>query len=420
MKYIIIGSGAAGISAAQTIEKIDKDGQITIVTGENHPPYYLAMTPMVIDGEYTPEEIYRDKKELPARAVIKTGARVKKITPDENSILMDDDSKLSYDRLLITTGSSARSLQIPGVDGSGIFTLRCLDDAIAIKEAAKGVKSVVVIGGGRIGCKAAIALKKLGLEVTVIEKLDRIIPAQLDDESSVIIGDALKSFNIGVITGHGITQVIRENNEVVGVILENGQTVNASMVVIAVGVIPNTDLARQAGVRVDEGIIVDDGMRTNLPAIYAAGDVAEISDVVSGEKIVSGIWTNAVDMGETAGANMAGSKRTSRGAFSTMNAMDLAGKAVVSVGLINPPINNGHEIIIDRSCNSYRKFVIGNDILKGVILVDNLDNAGIYTTLIREKTNLGEVKDMLTSPGFGYAPYVKVQSPLVNNYIFSE
>lgn len=417
MHYVIIGNGAAGIAAAQTIEVIDSRGDITIVTDEPYLAYYRPLIPLVIDEERSPEEICRDKLQLPRRTLIRTAARAKRIDPKEKTVLLEDGDSISYDRLLIATGSSARSLPAPGISGDGVFSLRRLEDALAVREAAGNARRAVIVGGGRIGCKAAVALNKLGVKVSVVEKLNRLMPPQLDKEAASFFEKALRELGIEVITGQGINQISRRDGAVAGVLLEDGRTVAADMALIAVGVKPNIELAQQAGIQVSTGVIVDTYMRTNVPEIYAAGDVVETTDVVSGGKMVSGIWTNAVEMGQTAGENMAGGRRQAKGAFSLMSAMELAGLAVISVGMIHPPAGQGYEVLVEKKGETYRKFVFSNDVLVGILLVGKLDHAGTYTSLIREKTELGALKDLLLEPTFSYASYLKIQSPLINNYI---
>jgi len=417
MHYVIIGNGAAGIAAAQTIEVIDSRGDITIVTDEPYLAYYRPLIPLVIDEERSPEEICRDKLQLPRRTLIRTAARARRIDPKEKTVLLEDGDSISYDRLLIATGSSPRSLPVPGVTGHGVFFLHRLEDALAVKEAAGDAGRTVIVGGGRIGCKVAVALNKLGIKVSVVEKLDRLMPPQLDKEAASFFEKALRELGIEVITGQGISQILRQDDAVVGVLLEDGRTVATDMILIAVGVKPNIELAQQAGIQVSTGIIVDTYMRTNVPEIYAAGDVVETTDVVSGDKMVSGIWTNAVEMGQTAGENMAGGRRQAKGAFSLMNAMELAGLAVISVGIIHPPASKGYEVLVEKKEKTYRKFVFRGDVLVGVLLVGKLDHAGTYTSLIREKTELGALKGLLLEPTFSYAPYLKIQSPLIDNYI---
>ncbi|TET41097.1 MAG: hypothetical protein E3J66_05875 [Dehalococcoidia bacterium] len=169
MHYVIIGNGAAGIAAAQTIEKIDSRSEMTIITDEPYLAYYRPLIPLIIDEERSPEEICRDKVELPRRALIRTAARAKRIDSKERTVLLDDGDSISYDRRLIATGSSPRSLPVPGISGSGVFSLRRLEDALAVKEAAGDARRAVIVGGGRIGCKVAVALNKLGIKVSVVE-----------------------------------------------------------------------------------------------------------------------------------------------------------------------------------------------------------------------------------------------------------
>ncbi|MFQ6057791.1 MAG: NAD(P)/FAD-dependent oxidoreductase [Anaerolineae bacterium] len=416
MRYVIIGNGAAGNAAAEAIRWHDTQGQITIVSDEPHPAYYRPLLPFLIEEAPEAENLFRDELHRPPDVEVLLGCRAQAIEVEEKRVLLDDGRQLPYDRLLIATGARPFRPRIPGLEGPGVFTVRFIDDAKAIAAAASEAKRAVIIGGGRIGSKCALALRHRGLQVTVVELLDRIVPLQFDETAAAIFQDAMEAQGVELILGHTERQVLREDGQVKGVELDDGRRLEADFILVTTGVRANTELARGAGLDVDGGVLVDSQLRTSGPDIYAAGDVVQTVDVVTGEPVVSGIWTNAVAMGHVAGENMAGGHREYPGAFGLLNAMELAGVPVISVGVISPP-NEGYEVYATRRDGTYRKLVFHGDRLVGAIFVGDIEGAGVYTALIREQADVGPFKEDLTRRGFGYAHFLRVQSPLTDVYM---
>ncbi|MBI2857711.1 MAG: NAD(P)/FAD-dependent oxidoreductase [Chloroflexi bacterium] len=407
MHHLIVGNGAAGVAAARAIRGIDPNAEITLLGDEAHPPYYRPLVPMLISGERSSADLYRNKADLDGLASM-AGVRVTKVDISGKSVTLSHGRATKYDRILLATGASPSHLNVPGAKGPGVFFLRSLDDAEAIAQTARGAKKAVVVGGGRVGCKAAVALHELGMDVTIVEKLDRLIPLQLDSDASALLQEALGRLGIRVLTGQGIKSVLRNNGAPRGVLLDDGSTLPCDLVLVAVGVRPNVDLASQAGINVDRGIVVDGRMRTSAPDVYAAGDAVQTVDSVSGQVMVSGIWTNAVEMGRTAGANMAGADQEAPSPLSVLNAMEIGDLPFICAGIVQPGAGNGYEVVVEKHERSYRKFVFRDDMLVGVLLVGNIDHAGVFTSLLRQKTRLGPLKNLLTTPGFSYAPFLKI------------
>lgn len=406
MRYLIIGHGAAGWAAARAIRSQDPGGEVVILTAESHPPYFRPLIPALIDHGPGLDSINREEATLPQGVEVRLSAPVAAIDPGDHGLTLADGQTLPYDRLLIATGGSALPLAVPGADGPGVHLLRTIDDAEAIGQAARRAKRAVVVGGGRVGMKSAVALRRLGLEVSVVEQLPRIVPLQLDDAAAEIVGRTVEAMGIDLVLGRTVTWVERDNDRVTGVGLDDGRTIAADLVVVAIGVRPNADLARAAGIEVNRGVVVDQYLRTSAPDVYAAGDVAETTDLVTGRRMVSGSWTNAAEMGRLAGRNMAGEEAVFPGAWGVLNSLQLAGVPTTAVGLIDPPPGEGYRVLATRRGEAYRKLVLKEGRLKGALLVGNIDGAGVYTWLIKRKVDVGPLLEDLMTSRPSYAPWI--------------
>jgi NAD(P)H-nitrite reductase large subunit len=419
MQHVIVGASAAGMAAAEAIRKRDPTAEIVMLSDEAHPPYYRPLIPYLIYQGKTGDELLREPRLTPANLDLRLKARATGLDPAKHTLALADGSTIAYDRLLLATGASPIQPNIEGLDGSDVFTLRTWEDALGIAKAAKAAKSALVLGAGRIGMKSAFALRHLGLNVTVVELIDRIVPQQLDAESAAIFSEAVAKAGIETILGHTIKQVNRRGKKVTSVILDDGRELKADFVVIGVGVVANLDLAMAGGLRVARGLQVDKHLCTSDPHIFAAGDVVETRDIVSGDAIVSGIWTNAVTMGQIAGDNMAGGNSTYAGAFSLLNAMELGGLPVISVGEVHRTTGADIEVFAERHGSNYRKLVFRGDRLIGLILVGQIERAGVYQTLIREKANVSTLRRELLGSRFHYGHYILLQPKKIDRYVMA-
>ena len=419
MQHVIVGASAAGMAAAEAIRKRDPTADIIMLSDEAHPPYYRPLIPYLIHQGKTGDELLREPRLTPANLDLRLKARATGLDPAKHTLALADGSTIAYDRLLLATGASPIQPNIEGLDGSDVFTLRTWEDALGIAKAAKAAKSALVLGAGRIGMKSAFALRHLGLNVTVVELIDRIVPQQLDAESAAIFSEAVAKAGIETILGHTIKQVNRRGKKVTSVILDDGRELKADFVVIGVGVVANLDLAMAGGLRVARGLQVDKRLCTSDQHIFAAGDVVETRDIVSGDAIVSGIWTNAVTMGQIAGDNMAGGNSTYAGAFSLLNAMELGGLPVISVGEVHRTTGADIEVFAERHGSNYRKLVFRGDRLIGLILVGQIERAGVYQTLIREKANVSTLRRELLGSRFHYGHYILLQPKKIDRYVMA-
>lgn len=406
MRYAIVGNGAAGLAAARALKSLNPDAELVIFGDEPHRPYYRPLITNFIE-EGSARDIFLPPEETSGPAGGQhLNLRLVGIDPQAKRLTGADGRTWSYDRLVLATGAKAVTPKLPGWSGPGTFVLRTLGDAEALARAARAAREAIILGAGRVGLKAAQALRSLGLTVTLVEQENRVAPMQFDDTAGDILAGALKAQGYRLFLGHTLTAVERERDRVVGVTLASGQSLAADLVVAALGVRPDTELAQQAGLAVNRGVLVDEFLRTSAPDIYAAGDVAETKDLITGRRLVSGLWTNAVEMGRIAGSNMAGTSYTYGGAWGVLNSLEVAGVPTAAIGLTLPPSGDDYQVMAYRRGNSFRKLVYQGEVLVGALLVGDLEGAGVYTGLIRKKVPLGELPENLITPRTGLASWL--------------
>ncbi|MFH1350995.1 MAG: FAD-dependent oxidoreductase [Pseudomonadota bacterium] len=393
-KYLIIGNGVAGTTAAENIRKQDKEGQITIFTDEDLPFYYRVRLPEYLSNDVTEKDLLAKKEQWyqEHNIHIKLTTRVTGAEPSQKVIITQDNQKSPYDCLLIATGGHSFIPPIKGSDKKGVFALRNIQDARSISTYGKTIVDVVLIGGGLLGLEAGNALRKLGEKVMVVEFFPRLLPRQLDVEGAKRLQSMMEgrgfSFRLGA-----KTQEILGDAKATGVLLEGGETLNAKMVIISAGVRPNLELAKPLGLATDKGIIVDERLRTDRQNIYAAGDVAEFKG------IPYGIWTAAMEQGKTAGINMAGGDMIYQG--TTMaNTLKVVGVDLASAGDIDA--ENRFESRVTSNEKVYKKIVIENNQIIGCIMLGDTKGFNQLTKAMAEKRDISKIKDQILSEGFDF------------------
>lgn len=417
MRYLIIGNSAAGVFAAETIRGLDSEGQIIMISNENCLPYSRCLTSYYLGKEISEEMMYiRDKDFYPETGIDFQVGYVKRVDAESKSVLLDSGEKVAYDKLLIATGSSPFNPSLEGSDVEGIFELRTIDDAKAVAQYAPKVKAAVVMGAGLVGLKGAHGLHELGINVTIVGSAPQVLRHSIDEESAGILTGLLEKEGYRVLLNTKVTKVLSEEDEdgrvsVSGVLLNTGEQVPCQMIIRAVGVRPNVKLVADSGVLVNYGIIVDDEMQTTVKDIYAAGDVAEAFDLLTGKKGVNAIWPSATEQGIVAGCNMAGVKRKYPGSLAVNSAV-ICGVGIISAGLVNLP-PGGEGSVLRASMphrNFYRKFVIQNERLVGMIMVGDIEGAGVLSGLIRKRAKIDEhyLNKMLVNP-IEYPGYLPVE-----------
>jgi nitrite reductase (NADH) large subunit len=367
MKFVIIGSGVAGMTAALDLSRReDADAEIHLYTEESYAYYYRPQVTNYLAGIASLEKVVRRPVEWYAERGIRMHleAPVAEIRPDEKVILLEEGRRVGYDKLLVATGSHPFIPPLEGTEKEGVFTLRTLADAVAIKEYAGQCERAVVIGGGLLGLESARGLQGMGLDVSVVELFPWLMPAQLDEMGGEILASFADQQGYEVRTGSSGKAILGEG-QVEGLLLSDGETLEAQMVIIAAGVRPNIQLAEDAGLEVNRGIIVNERMETNLPDIYAAGDNASFRSVCWA------IAPVAQAQARVAAANMVG-EEAAYDPVTPSTSLKVMGIDVSSAG--KSTVRDNEEgftevRFADPDTFAYRKAVLRDDQLVGAIVM---------------------------------------------------
>ncbi|HEY3396410.1 MAG TPA: FAD-dependent oxidoreductase [Armatimonadota bacterium] len=402
--YVIVGNSTAAVAAVESLRTQDMEGTLAVISREPQAAYCAPLITYVLAGKIPEEQLAYRPADFYERMKVETllGAEVTELRPEAHEVVLADGTTIGYGKLLLATGGTPIVPPLPGVDLAGVYTFTRYEDMCRVREYLehRQVNEAVVVGGGMIGVKTAEALVKLGIKTTIVELLDRVLAQALDEKGSVAARRALADGGVRVVTSTGATGLGGSEVGVVGVQLDSGETLPAQLVIMAIGVRPNTTLAQAAGCAVKRGVIVNDHMQTSLPDVYAAGDVAEGYDVLLGESRPVAIWPSAYLQGQVAGANMAGSDTAYEGSVA-MNSIQICGLPTISVGLTNAA--PGDEVLESTSANGrdYRRIVIRDGKIVGAIFVGDIDRAGIITGLIRDAIDVSDFKHKLIGRDLG-------------------
>lgn len=369
MRYVVIGNGVAGTTAAIDLARRET-GEVVIYTAEPHPFYFRPRLPHFVAGEVAREDLYaRSLSWYQEKGIeVHLGSPVVDLMCQQKRIRTADGAEVPYDRLLLATGGVPFIPPIEGVNKRGVFTLRTLDDARAIREYAARCQEAVVIGGGLLGLETARGLKVQGLSVTALEFFPRLCPRQLDQEGADVFQGMIE--RLGIEVGLSAeTQVLAGDDGMERVILKDGREFPAQMVVIATGVRPDTELAASAGLETDRGVVVDEHMVTSAPAVYCAGDAASF------QGRSWGIIPVAQAQARVAAANMAGEESVYEEVVPSTT-LKIVGIELTSVGEAIPEDNGFEEIrYSDPEAGVYRKLVLRQGTLVGAIIVGDKESA---------------------------------------------
>ncbi len=410
-KYVIIGACAAGMGALEAIREVDPIGAITVISDEQCPHYSRPAISDYVCGKTTLEKMKtRDDAFLRKNSVhAYMGKKAVSLNTVEGFVDLDSGERVAYDKLLIATGGKPFVPKIEGSDRAGVFTFTAFSDAERIGQmiTAVSARSAVVIGGGLIGVSVTEALVKRGLRVTVVELQDKILSLLLDSQASNIVVNAMTKAGVQIIAGQSVEKITGktdDDNAVGGVVLTGGNRVPCDLVVVAIGVVPRTELAVGTEIKTNRGIVVDSTMQTSVPNVYASGDVAEAYDFVLDQNRLLPLWPLAVSEGKVAGYNMAG-KHTDYAGGTNMSTLKYFGVPIVSVGLANPKEDPALEILVKHEAEKglYKKIVLRDNIIVGLTLVIEIERAGILFYLMRSKVNVKRFKQSLLSDDFGLA-----------------
>jgi NAD(P)H-nitrite reductase large subunit len=380
---VVVGSSAAGIAACESAREHAPGCSITLVTADASGQYSRPLLAYVLAGR-----IGRPAIGWRADGYLENDLKVRVLHAVGHalacqSLLFDDGTKLTFDRLILATGARAATLSIPGADLAGVHALRNLEDLEEIEKQTEPGRRAVVLGGGNVGLQTCEALLTRGVTVTVVVTSPHLLSQMVDAEAGRRIADLFIRHGLNVRTSRDAVEIAGDGH-VEGVRLDDGELIGADLVIVGKGIKPNVEWLRGSGVRVGRGIVVDLSGRTSVPGIFAAGDCAEAIDPLTGRSAVSGIWPVAYEMGRAAGAAAVGVERPSAGAL-RMNASRFFGEPIISIGEVCPERLEGAtaEVLVNRNA-VYRKLVHHQGRLAGALLYGDISNAGVFYRLYRE------------------------------------
>ncbi len=397
IKVVIIGAGPAGVTVAETLRALDDQCEIVMLSGEPYPPY---SPPAMAEYFLTGKEIHFWKgKDFPNRLRIDyhSGRRVMEIEPKQHRVVLDSGEKLSYDKLVIAAGSRLYA-PIDGSDKEGIHNFKSLQagEELLDRVRSKEVRTALIVGAGFIGVEIALLLQAMGLAVTMLVR-SRVMREMLDPETSQLVLEMLQERGIIILRGEDADAVaFSGGRQAEAVRMRSGKEHKADLFVAATGLKPNLELLSGSGIETDWGVLVDDRLRTVFPEIYAAGDIAETIDRISGKRYAHANYPNAVAQGCVAGRNILGDDITYSGSDS-MNSLKHLGIPVIAAGMMV-----GDELRVRRN-GSLRKLWVNDNRLVGFRLTGEVNCAGVYLSLIRKGIDIAPIKDLLLEPNFSYA-----------------
>ena len=394
--YLIIGNGVAGNAAAENIRKYDPEGKIVVFSRESRPFYYVPGLPQYLAGEKAADQIiihhqgWYDQHGID----LHLNTRVTTIDAEQRLVETDQGGRFPFDRLLLATGGNSFVPPMQGADSPGVFTLRTLDDADRIKQAAAGARTAVLIGGGLLGLEAGNGLRKLGLKVDVVEFFPRLLPRQMDPAGAAILARQMEDLGFTFHLG-AKTREIAKDSEGLTVNLESGEKITGDLVLISAGVRPDLSLAQALGLNIDKGVKVDDTMKTSREGIYAAGDLIEHRGRFYG------IWPAAKEQGAVAGAVMAGQAATYEGTLPS-NVLKVVGIDLVAAGDIDADGKLTAIVHQNEAKKTYRKLVIQENLLVGAILLGDIRGSAEIQAAIQQKLDISHLKDELAQADFDF------------------
>ena len=395
MKHIIIGNGPAGVVAAETLRRNDPQADITLIGDEPEAPYSRMAIPYFLTGSIPDHGTHLRKSgdHYERHGIHLRNGRVVRVEPESQTVVLDDDSELGYDRLLVASGCNPVRPPIPGIDLAGVHTCWTLEDARAIAARATPGSRVLQIGAGFIGCIIMEALMSRGVKLTIVETGDRMVPRMMTQKAGTLIAHWVQSKGVAVHTGTSVTQIATAGDGL-AVTLSSGATIEADVVICAAGVRPNVGFLAGSGIAVGHGVHVDDRMQTDVRNIFAAGDVTEASGFHTGERELNAIQPAAADQARVAAINMTGGNAQFHGALA-INVLDTLGLISTSFGQWwGDEAGEGVEVVDDDRFR-YLSLQFKDDVMIGATSIGYTDNVGSLRGLVQGRLRLGAWKDKL-------------------------
>jgi NADPH-dependent 2,4-dienoyl-CoA reductase/sulfur reductase-like enzyme len=394
LRHVILGNGPAGVIAAETIRKHAPGDDVILVGDEPEPPYSRMAIPYLLMGNIGEDgtRLRHDPLHFSGKRIELRHARATGVDIEKCAVLLADGHTIPYDRLLIATGASPIRPPIRGIDLPGVHPCWTLADARKIMELAMPGARVVQIGAGFIGCIIMEALANRGVQLTVVEVGDRMVPRMMSPGASEMIRRWVENKGVTVYTETRVEAI--HSGPPLSVRLSNGQQLPAELVISAAGVAPNIGFLQDSGIQCLLGVLTDEHLQTNVKGVYAAGDCAEAFDVTSGKTIVSAIQPNAADQAYVAAMNMVGRKAELRG-VTQINVLDTIGLISTSFGKWKGVPGGEHAELSDPENFRYLRLEFDGDTLVGSNAVGLTDHVGVLRGLTQSRLKLGPWKDRL-------------------------
>jgi len=379
-KVVVVGAGIAGVSAVESLRRAAPNADITLISKEHHLPYYRLNLTRYLAGEIGehdlpihPQSWYDEEK-----IELLSGMEIDNLSLKDREVELLDGSKVAYEKLILTIGAHPFIPPFPGAHMEGVNSLRTVEDAKSILEASQSGKTCVCIGGGLLGIETAGALARNGTDVTLLEGHEWLMPRQLNRKAAELLAEHVAATGIKLQT-EARTKEIVGDERVAGVLLEDGNTIPAEVVIIATGIRPNSYLARRAGLNVNKGVIVDNLLTTSHPDVFAAGDVAEHRGQLYGT------WAPSQYQGSIAGMNAAGGA-VEFGGIPRSNALKVLSLELVSIGQFEPE-DGSYSVIEDHADGRYIRFVFWDSHLVGGILLGDASLSGAIKKAVEGDTD---------------------------------
>jgi NADPH-dependent 2,4-dienoyl-CoA reductase/sulfur reductase-like enzyme len=397
MQHVIIGAGPAGVIAAETLHKLDPGSRVVIVGDEPEPPYSRMAIPYYLIDRIDERGTYLRKNDGHFAALnteLRHG-RVTAVDTKAGKVKLEGGDDLDYDRLLIATGSQPVSPPIPGVDLPNVHPCWTLEDARQIAALAKPGAKVVLMGAGFIGCIILEALAARGVDLAVVEMENRMVPRMMNDTAGGLIKRWCESKGVKVFTSTKVESIEKAKAaSPLRLALDNGQSLDADLVISATGVKPNVAFLKDSGIKTDFGVVVDEHLKSSVDGVYAAGDVAEGKDFSTGGYSVQAIQPTAADHGRIAATNMAGREARHQGSVN-LNVLDTMGLVSSSFGLWAGVDGGDSAEQHDPDHFAYLNLQFRDDVLVGASSLGLTEHVGVLRGLIQSKTRLGGWKKRL-------------------------
>ncbi|WP_304681586.1 NAD(P)/FAD-dependent oxidoreductase [uncultured Clostridium sp.] len=406
MRYVVIGASAAGISGAKTLRELDKDAEIVLISKDENVysrcilHHYISNHRDVDALNFTSKEFFEENN-----ITWMKGLEVISLNDKEQVLELSNGETLSYDKLLICSGASAFIPPVPGLrEANNVVGLRNLDDAILIKEQAKKVKNVVVLGAGLVGIDAVSGLLGQGLNISLVEMSNKILPLQLDKHASDVYEKKFIEEGVSLKLGVKAEKLLLDgNNNPKALLLNTGEEVPCELVIVATGVRSNVSFMENSNVECDRfGLIIDAKGKTNIENIYGAGDVTGRNP----------IWPTAVKEGIIAANNMLGKESVMTDFFGSKNTMNFVKVATMSLGMVEPA-DETYIVETQVEGDNYKKIIHKEGKIYGAIIQGDLSYAGVLTQLIKENIDVSKVTKSLFD--IDYADFFNIEK----NFEFS-